>query len=440
MSSDLLVELLQTLDAPQARYAELARYHAGEQGIAFISPESRKALGTNRLTRMVVNVPRLQIASIVERLRLVGFSDPRAWTLFVDNDFDQLAPQVMTDALLYGCGWCLVWSKDGKPVVSVESPRQCAVLRAPEDRSVIAGVKRYNAKDGTHAYVYLPDRIEHWHHPSPDGTAAGMSLIGTVTNTLGMVPLIPFENGDSEITDVLPLTDALSKLLLDMMIASEAAGKPRRWIAGLELTERVRTDPATGAPVLDENDEPIIDLVSPIDDLNTVQTAISESPDTKFGTWPGMDLSGFKEGVQVLLSAISAVTAIPAHMLDPLSANQAPSADGLRASESALTAKAESKQLLYGRAFEQVGRLLLAVESGADPTRIPMRVRWADASTKSTAQEMDAAQKAMTSKLLSRRTILARLGMSDDEIEREIQEIERDAAAARDIAIGAWAG
>ncbi|WP_238391015.1 MULTISPECIES: phage portal protein [unclassified Mycolicibacterium] len=436
MSSDLLVELLQNLDAPQGRYAELERYHTGAQSLAWISPESRKALG-NRLSRMASNIPRLAVSSLTERLRIVGFSDPHAWKLFVDSDTDQLAAQVMADALLYSVGYVLVWSKDGRPVASVESPRQCAVLRDPADRSVIAGVKRYRTKTQTHAYVYLPDRIEHHVANTPGAATAGFELVETLDNPLGVVPLVPIDNGGSEVDDLVPLVDALNKLLVDMMTASEAAGKPRRWIAGLELVERERVD-ADGNPVLDDDDEPVIDLVSPIDDVNTIQTMISEQSDTKFGQLPASDLSGFKEGVQVIISQIAAVSALPAHYLNPLSSSQVPSADGLRASEASLTARAEQKQLLFGRAWELVGRLLIAVDRSADPTTIPLRVTWGSAATRSVAQEADAAVKLFQSGLLSRRATLARLGFTDDEIEAELDAINDDASAARDIAVGTY--
>ncbi|YCU63432.1 hypothetical protein ACRYGX_09125 [Mycobacteroides abscessus] len=55
MSSDLLVELLQALDAPQARYCELENYYAGTQALAYLSADARSALD-NRFGRMVSNL------------------------------------------------------------------------------------------------------------------------------------------------------------------------------------------------------------------------------------------------------------------------------------------------------------------------------------------------------------------------------------------------
>lgn len=434
MTNSRLEEALQALDEPQGRYAELERYAEGSQRLSWISPESRKALG-NRLPRLSSNIPALQINSIVERLRIVGFSDSRAWAAFQDTDLDQLAAQAMSDSLLYSVGYVSVWSKDGKPVASVESPRQCHVLRDPSDRSVTAGVKRFSTKDQTFAYLYLPDRIEKYVAPGAGAAIGGFVLAETIDNPLGQVILVPIDNGYSEIRDLIHLCDALNHLLVSMMVAAEAAGKGRRWISGLQLVERKRMDD-DGNPVLDDDGQPIIDVVSPIDDIDVVQTMISENPDTKFGALPSADLSGFEDGVRVLVSQISAVSSLPGHYLNPLAAAQVPSADGLRASEASLTARAESKQLRFGRSWEQVGRLLIAVDTGTDPSTIPLRVQWASAATRSIAQESDSVTKLFQSGLISRRNALTRLGMPEDEIDAELQAIDADAAKARDIQVG----
>lgn len=412
---DLLQELLLELDAPQSMYSVYRAYAENRQPLAFISPESRKMLG-NRMSRMSVNIARLACASIVERLRVSGFSDDRAWNLFIANDLDQLLPQALFDACLYGEAFVLCWAKDGKATASVESPLCCAVIRDPSDRSVVAGIKRFDKDKKSHVYIYLPDRVEYWVAPSP-GARNGFVLREVIEHDLGVCPLIPIDNGRSEVADLLPLIDALSKLLLDMMIASEAAGKPRRWISGLELTEKPRLDD-NGDPVLDDSGQPVVDVVSPINDVNTIQTMIAESSETKFGQLDSGDLSSFESAVKVIISQIQAISSLPSHYLSALSAAQVPSADGLRASEAALTARCEQKQLRFGRSVEAVGRLLIAIDTGVDPESIPLRVSWAPADTRSEAQVTDSVVKLTSSGILPVSYALRRLGYSDDEILR----------------------
>ena len=58
----LLQDLLQHLDAPAARYADLDRYYTGTQPLAYLSPEAKIALG-NRFGLMASNVPRLAVTA-----------------------------------------------------------------------------------------------------------------------------------------------------------------------------------------------------------------------------------------------------------------------------------------------------------------------------------------------------------------------------------------
>src|SRR5699024_9147067 len=93
-----------------------------------------------------------------------------------------------------------------------------------------------------------------------------------------------------------------------------------------------------------------------------------------------------------------------------------PSADGLRAAEASLTARAEQRQQTFGRAWEQVARLVYAVEHGTDPERVDVRAVWASPATRSMAQEADAVTKLFTAGLLPASFALAKLGYTDDEI------------------------
>lgn len=417
--TDLLRDLLTVLDSTQGRYAHLRQYVRGEQPLAFLTADQRKALD-HRLARMSINIPGLAVSSLTERLRITGFSDPRAWKLFVDSDLDQLAADAMADALTYGCGYVLVWAKDGKPVASVESPFECAVIRDPADRSVVAGVKRFTDERArvTHVYLYLADRVEHWQAPTTGAAVLGYVKVGEVEHRLGMVPLVPIDNGHSELDDLLPLTDALVHVTLSMVIASHAAGFGRRWVTGLDLVESPRLDD-DGAPVLDDDGHPIIDTTTPFDEQATLPWAIAENDQTRFGSFNEPTLSGFHVAIQTLVSMIQAISALPSHYLGVLT-NQPTSADALRASEASLTARAESRQLRFGRAFEQVGRLLIAIDTGTNPASIPIRVQWADAATRSTAQEADAAVKLYQAGVLSRESVLRKLGLSDDEISAEL--------------------
>ena len=98
--------LIQQLDARQGEIGRLDRYYAGQQPLAFLSPEAREALGS-RLTVLSTNVCRLSVTSLSERLRLIGFTrdgvpDPALWASWVRNDLDQQAGVAHREALALG--------------------------------------------------------------------------------------------------------------------------------------------------------------------------------------------------------------------------------------------------------------------------------------------------------------------------------------------------
>jgi hypothetical protein len=419
MSSDLLVELLQELDAPQARICELERYATGHQALAFLSPEAKQALGT-RLGRMVSNIPKLAVTALSERIRILGFTGVDISAEWRTNDLDELSAAAIRESLLFGNSFVIVWADSaGRPLVTVESPKQVAVIRDPATREVVSAVKRWRTKTQTHAMVYLPDRIEHHRANTAGAATAGFDLVESIDNPLGVVPVVPITNADfllgkgcSEIDDLIPLCDALNKLLADMMVTSEYTGRPRRWATGIELTEKPVVD-EDGNPVMDEDDQPVVETANPIPEGNRMM--VSENETAKFGQLDAAGLNGYESGVRVILGQIMAVSALPAHMLGVLH-DQVTSADALRAAEASLTARAEARQKTFGRAFEQVARLIVAVRDGVNVSDVMPQVCWADPSTRSEAQEADAVVKLVQAGILPVSWALKKMGYTDAEI------------------------
>ncbi|MCH8611779.1 phage portal protein [Arsenicicoccus dermatophilus] len=424
MPTDLLTTLLTALDAPQARYAALDRYYAGTQPLAFLAPEAREALG-ERLTTMSSNLPRLAVTSLAERLRVTGFTldgkpATQLWEAWRRNDLDQLAGVAHREALALGSAYVATWAgEDGKALVTVESARQVVTIHDPATREVTAAIKRWEDAQGTHAVVYTADTIRH-HFAPQAGATAGFRVVERIDNPLGVVPVTPLHNTDrllgggvSEMADLLPLVDALSKLLADMLVGSEYYARPRRWATGVELAEDADGNAA-----------------NPF--AEGIKMMVSESPDTKFGSLPAADLSAYTDAVNVVTSQIMAVSGLPAHYVGVLS-NQPSSADALRASEASLTARAEARQQVFGRAWERVARLVLAVENGVDPATVAPSVSWADPATRSVAQEADAVVKLYSAGLLPASAALRRLGYSDSDIDAIRRDMSADAVSRLDL-------
>jgi hypothetical protein len=436
-----LISLLQQLDSKAVEYRENDLYYCAKQPLAFLSPESKAAL-SNRFGRIASNIPRLAVNSLAERLRVTGFVGADVWDDFIAGDLDQWAGVVHREALSLGQSFCIVWvGEDGKPLVTVESAHQVCVRRDAATRQVVAALKRYRTETETHAFVYTATQVQHWVAKSPSATTAGYELVEKIPNPLGVVPVVPFTNSDrlldsdgrSEIDDLKPLVDGLNKTLADLAVAQEFTARPRRWATGIELVERPVLD-EDGNPVTDpDTDEVVTVTENPIPEGN--RAMISEEKDAKFGQLSGASLDGYEASVKIWLGQIQAVSALPGHLIG-IMVDSPTSADALRASESSLTARAEQKAQTFGKSWEQVARLIVAVRDGVDPSTVSVRVVWADASTRSIAQEADAAVKLFSAGVLSRVATLKRLGLNDDEITEEVRQYQLDAEDAASIRLG----
>lgn len=419
------------LDAPQSRFAELDKYATGRQRLAYLSPEAKIALPA--LNRIVSNIPGLAVSSLAERLRITGFRGVDVWPDWLANDLDQTSTVLHREALTFGDAYVIAWARpDGSPLVTVESPQQVAAIRDPATREITSAVKRWQTKTDTHAIVYLPDRIEHWRAKTTGAASSAFELVETLDNPLGVVPVVGFCNqtrilgcGRSEIDDLVPLVDGLNKTLADLAVAQEYTARPRRWATGIDLIEVPKLN-ADDTPVLDDDGNPVMVTVNPIPE--GYRTMWSEKDGTKFGQLPGADLKGFETSVHIWLQNIMAVSALPAHMVGVTTENPS-SSEAIRASESALTARAEQRQAVFGRSWEQVARLMVAIRDSVPVESVNVKVQWRSAASTSVAAETDAVTKLVQSGMLSKSGGLRRLGFSEDEIQQELYDAERDALA-----------
>lgn len=425
---EILHALGQQIDTDTLVLKRLDEYYDNRPPIAFLSAKAKEALG-GQLDLLNVNLPRLSVTSLAERLRITGFRlgdadtpDPDLWRIWRRNVLGEQSQCAMLDALTLGRSFLVVWAGRDRatPLVTAESAHQLAVARDPATRQVTAAVKRWVEDGHARAVVFEPDKITKLRSESRVVDGAGIPYTGwtafeTLNNPLGVVPVVPLLNrgrlleinGVSEMADLLPLCDGLTKLLTDMMTTSEAFAKPRRWATGMELIEQLGAD---GEPIPGAYINPFSS-----DALRVWQ---AENPETKFGQFSQADLSSYRDAIAVVIRLIASLAALPPHFVGVVADSNPTSADALRAAEANLVARAAARQRSFGVAWADVARLVIAVRDGVDTSDIDVEPIWASAETRSPAQEADAVVKLVQAKILPVSAALERLGYTGSEIDR----------------------
>lgn len=402
--------LLQRLDNAQPVVSYRDMYLTGSQPLRFMSDKVDE-----KLMRFNSNLAKVAVRSVANRIRLRNVSaqvdgrdvSAEAQRLVQDADLPMTLKSILMEVLGLGSAYLLVWVDEfGRPVVTGESARHMAVERDPITNSVVEAVKRWQAVDANgvvteeHVVHYTRSRIVHL---TRDATQGKLSFRSAVDNPLGVVPVVPLINiervgdhvGGSVIDDLAPLVDALNKLIVDMMVASEATSKPKRWATGVVLE-----DDDEGGFIADEgfvvddiNDAELLEhpgVKSPFKDSDDMW--LSEQAEAKFGQLPGADLKGYQTAVDIIVQQIMAVTSLPAHMVGITTANPS-TAEALRASEVSLSDSAKDRLKVINRPLEWAIRLLVAIAQGVPPNRVTVNLEWEDTATRSIAQEADAASK-----------------------------------------------
>lgn len=412
------------LTARQAGYRLHDDYYRGAHRLLFASEKFASAFG-DRFSAFADNWCDLVVDACEERLNVEGFrlgadveGDREAWRIWQANQLDADSQIAHTEALVHGVAYVMVAPPDpGRDVarITVESPAQVVVRHEPGDRRRrAAALKRWVGEDG-HAWatLYLPDRVfklrsERAHRSTKvelpkDPTEPGKRLAALVeqgleirgeweftdddggagyANPLGVVPVVPLVNrprlagpGVSEIAHVIPIQDAVNKLVADMLVASEFAAFRQRWVTGIELPN----DPVTGQPVLP--------FKAGADTMFG-----SENPETKFGEFGVSDLQTYVTGVEMLVQHVASQTRTPPHYF--YLSGQFPSGESIKSAETGLVAKVRRKTRHFGEAWEEVIALALrATGSPQAAAAAAAETIWGDPESRSESEHMDAVSK-----------------------------------------------
>lgn len=374
-------------------------YYSGKHNPAFGDTRWRSAFG-NRFQGFADNFTELVVDSVEERLNVEGFriqdqaGDQDAWRIWQENNLDAESQIAHTEALVKSKSYALVWGNGDRADITIEDPLQMVVAHAAGNRRMKrAALKRWIDDSGLlFATLYFPDRIEKYKSDKAVDPLIFTQMETQVNwvkrevsnetwplrNPLGEVPIVPFINkprldgsGESEIHSVIPIQDAVNKLVADLLIAAEYGAFRQRWATGIEIPR----DPETNQPI-----EP---FKSAIDRLWTV-----EDNEARFGEFGQTDLAPYVQSIEMLIQHIASITRTPPHYF-LASMGNFPSGEALKSAETGLVSKSRRKMRHFGESWESVMRLAFRVLDDPRGKVIDSETIWRNPESRSDAELTD---------------------------------------------------
>lgn len=438
----LIERMKRDLDACAVTDERNLRYYLGTQrieqlGLA-IPPSLRRFL-------VIVNWPRV-VADTIERrqnvrsLILPGeeITDPLLRAIWDANNLDADLTLFNQDRLVYGRAYMSVGANEDDPelpLMHVESPREMAALIDIRKRRMDAACRFYGEDDNgqtpTNVTLYLPNETI-WVEKGPTGR---WTEVDRDQHNLGRVPMVLHLNrrrsgsyvGESELSDVIPLTDAAARAFTNLQFAQESHGIPRMYMTGVAQGDFVD---AAGKPI------PKFEAY-----FNAIHTLTKEN--SKVGQLDAADLKNFETAVNLYGKQAATITGFPARYFGQHTTN--PPAEGaIRADEAQLVESVERQNAAVGTTLGWAAALAYRFATGEWVQGNRIRVDWHDPATPTYAQRADAIMKLRSgpNPVISREGVWDELGWSEARKAKERSYLEQEANSdplvnvARDLAAG----
>jgi len=385
---------------------------------------------------------RLVVDTIAERLAVQGVrstvgeqADRQAWELLQANRIDADQADVHREAFIMGVSYVSVAGSGENVRLTPETALEVTHEHEPGDRRSVAAALKVYPVDRTvwAAELYTPARVAVWTAEYRDAERSPFSERArpvwddepaVSSNTLGVVPFVPFENrptaataGESELRELVPIMQRIQELELAKLVAAHTAVFRQKWATGLEVPR----DPETGRPV-----EPFKQSVT--------RLWVSEDDKTRFGTFEATEIAQYLRAIDAEIAELAAISRVPSYYLVQTELANPPSAESLIAAEAGLVAKCVDRIGSLGESWEQVVRIG-ARAAGADELAgdVGLESVWRSPERRNPAVLADAATK-MQAVGIPRSELWAFLGYSPQAIDRMRVEAAGEQLAAAALA------
>lgn len=415
---DLIDRLRRTLDSNVINDDRMLRYYRGTQRIEqlgmAIPPTMRRFLVIANWPRVVVDT--IEHRQNVRSLILPGeeTADPQLRAIWDGSNLDAHVKMFNRDRMIFGRGFLSVGTNEydaSTPLVRVESPREMTAIVDVRTERVLAAARFYGNADPlatpgtaeavnpTHVTLYQPNqtvwiekREDRWYEVDRD------------VHNLGAVPVVMHLNrrmsagwlGESQLTDIIPFTDAAARTFTNLQFVIEAHGSPRKYMTGVQQGD-----------FIDSEGKPLSQWEAYFDAIHMLT-----NPNAKVGQLDAADVQNFETAVTMYGKQASIQTGFPARYFGVQTTN--PPAEGaMHADESQLNQSVEAQNIEVGTTLGWVGALALRFATGEWVQGNRVRVDWFDPATPTISQREDALAKRRAAGVLSREGYWDELGWSE---------------------------
>jgi hypothetical protein len=432
-----------------ALYQLYAQYLAGNHPLAFATGRFRTAFGRtfkefsyNRCATVVdAHADRLQISGWDCGDETLGKTVAGIWAA---NNMDYQEGQVEREQFAMGDAYVIVEADPDTPDIWIWPQEADAVrVRYSQERPgrITMAAKRWT-DDGNRPRLtlYFEDRMEKYARPArsaaltqtESGTPGGdWSVMGDwapveddsepwplplkVTDT---VPVFHFANnapigryGQSELSDVIPLQNALNKQILDMLVASEIGAFRQRY--GIDLLTTI-TDQATGEEVTD----PLLNkMQAGMLTFINFMSAMDEEGIGKgqIGEFSAADLVQYNTVVDSFDKRISKVSRVPTHYLEMT--GEFPSGEALRLAETPFLKKMDDRVRAATPKWAEVARYAARL-TGAEVPPGKIKPKWEPVAPLTQEEQLNAAVTKYRDLDYPQEEALVDMGTNPDHIKR----------------------
>ena len=306
-------ELEQAYAALSAKSAEYARYWAYHDGLhpqVYADNRLREVFHDARLESFHLNLCRVVVEALDNLISLKGIGvpgDPAADAHLQEvverERLLWVADGLHEAVLVCGEAYLFVWpDEEGRYRLYLNRPEQGHVFYAPNDpREVAYAAKWYVDEEGYRRLsLYYPERVEFYRSRMKAGNVVAASSFEpygqspVVEHEMGRVPVFHFRvrhRAVSRLRDVVPLQNAVNKLLQDMMVAAEFGAFHQRWIISNADLEALKSRPGEIWQI----------------------PAGAEGEQVAVGEFSTTDLGNYLDAMDRLVAMVGALTSTPKH-------------------------------------------------------------------------------------------------------------------------------